>query len=66
MDRIHASHYRIRWSDKATLDWESFDTSADAEASAKKLMQSGETYTIEEHDGDCARCRAGVIFLKKA
>lgn len=59
-------HYHIRWSGKATLDWESFDTSADAEANAKKLIQSGETYTIEEHNRDCSRCRDGVIFLKKA
>lgn len=65
MDRIHV-HYHIHWFGKATLDWESFDTSADAEVSAKKLMQSGETYTIEEHNRDCLRCRVGVIFFRKA
>jgi hypothetical protein len=53
MNRIRVPHYRIRWSGNATLDWECFDTIPDAEASAKKLMQSGETYTIEEYDRDC-------------
>ena len=66
MDRLHVPHYHIHWFGKGTLDWESFDTIPDAEASAKKLMQSGETYTIEEHNGDCPRCREGVMFLKKA
>jgi uncharacterized paraquat-inducible protein A len=46
-----------------TLDWERFDTNPDAEVSAKKLVQSCETYTIEEHNGDCPRCRDGVIFF---
>ena len=59
------THYHIRWSEKG-LDWESFDTIPDAELSGKKLVQSGETYTIEEHNGDCPRCRDGVIFFRKA
>ena len=66
MDRIHVFHYHIRWSDKTTLDWESFDTIPDAETNAKKLVQSSEAYTIEEHNGDCLRCRVGVIFFRKA
>lgn len=49
-------HYHIHWSGKSTLDWERFDTTADAEASARKLMLVGETYTIEEHDASCPRC----------
>ncbi len=62
MDRIQV-HYHIHWSGNATLDWESFDTIPDG---AKKLVQSGETYAIEEHNGDCLRCRVGVIFFRKA
>jgi hypothetical protein len=38
MDRIRVPHYQIRWSGKATLDCECFDTIPDAEASAKKLI----------------------------
>jgi hypothetical protein len=49
-------HYHIRWSDRAVLDWEPFSALADAEASAKQLVRSGETYIIEEHDGACPRC----------
>jgi hypothetical protein len=49
-------HYLIKWSGKPVLDWERFDTSADAEANARKLMLPGETYTIEEHGESCPRC----------
>lgn len=50
-------HYHIHWSGKDILDWESFCSRADAEASAKQLVRSGETYNIEEHDEACPRCR---------
>lgn len=49
-------HYHIRWSGRAVLDWEPFSTRVEAEASAKQLVRSGETYNIEERDGDCPRC----------
>lgn len=51
-------HFHIRWSTKDTLDWESFASPAEAEASARKLVRLGETYTIEERDEACPRCRA--------
>ena len=54
------SHYHIRWSDRAVLDWEAFSSHAEAEASAKELVRSGETYIIEERDGDCPRCHDAV------
>jgi len=50
-------HYHIRWSQIATLDWECFTGRADADASAKQLLRQGETYTIEQHDQACLRCR---------
>lgn len=56
MDRNPNLHYHIRWSDSANLDWERFDTIAEAEVSAKQLVRLGETYTIEEFDGTCPRC----------
>jgi hypothetical protein len=51
-------HYHIHWTGKDTLDWESFNSRAAAEASAKNLVRIGETYTIEERDESCPRCRA--------
>ena len=39
------------------LDWKSFSKRAEAEASAKELALVGETYTVEELDGNCPRCR---------
>jgi hypothetical protein len=51
------SHYHIRWSGTAALDWDRFDTRVEAEASAEQLVRPRETYTIEEFDGTCPRCR---------
>ena len=57
MGHTQLPHYHIRWSGKATLDWERFSTPGEAEVSAKQLVRMGETYAIEEHDGMCLRCR---------
>jgi hypothetical protein len=65
MDHHHQVHYHIRWSGKAALDWECFNTHAEAEASAKQLLLQGETYTIEEYDDACPRCR-DTMNLKSA
>jgi hypothetical protein len=59
MNRTKLPHYHIRWSGKV-LDWEPFITLEEAEASAKQLTRLGETYTIEEYDGACARCREAM------
>lgn len=56
MDAVHVSHYHIRWSGKATLDWQGFRTREEAEAHAKELVRQDETYTLEDFDGDCPRC----------
>jgi hypothetical protein len=53
----HQVHYHIRWSGVARLDWESFSTPAQADVSANQLMRRGETYTIEQYDQSCTRCR---------
>jgi hypothetical protein len=55
---VTMTHYHIRWSGSAQLDWERFNTPAEAEASAKQLLRHGETYMIEEHNRACSRCRA--------
>jgi hypothetical protein len=60
MNRNKGLHYHIHWTRK-TLDWERFDTSADAEASARKLALPGETFTVEEHSESCPQC---MKFMK--
>jgi len=47
------------------LDYETFRTQEEAEASAEQLLRPNETYTIEERDGSCPRCRA-ALNLKTA
>ena len=56
-----ASHFHIRWSSGA-VDWERFDTRAEAQDSANQLARPSERYTIEESGHDCPPCRD---FLKK-
>jgi hypothetical protein len=53
-------HYHIRWSSRTALDWECFDTQVQAEARAKELVGPDETYSIEERDETCPRCRAAT------
>jgi hypothetical protein len=50
------NHFHIRWSSGA-LDWERFGSRAEAEEGARQLMRLGESYTVEEHDEACSRCR---------
>jgi hypothetical protein len=51
------NHYHIRWSEKDSLDWESFRLRTEADARARQLMRPGESYTIEELDAGCLQCR---------
>jgi hypothetical protein len=57
---VTMTHYHIRWSGKALLDWQCFSTPEEAKASARQLVRQGETYTIEEHDEACPRCEAAM------
>jgi hypothetical protein len=50
-------HYHIRWAGGA-LDWEVFNSRDAAEASARELARTSETYTIEKYGIDCPRCAA--------
>jgi len=54
------THYHIRWSGKALLDWQRFSAPEEAKASARQLVRQGETYSIEEHDETCPRCEAAM------
>jgi hypothetical protein len=51
------THYHILWVG-GTLDWEAFDSRDAAEASAKELARTSETYTVEKYGLDCPRCAA--------
>ena len=57
---VTMTHYHIRWSGKALLDWQRFSTPEEAKASARQLVRQGETYIIEEHDEACPRCEAAM------
>jgi predicted metal-binding protein len=57
------NHYHIRWGD-SKLDWEAFQTEEEAKASAEQLKRPGETYAIEQRDGDCQPCaKLNVEYL---
>jgi hypothetical protein len=60
LEALTMTHYHIRWSGKALLDWQSFSTPEEAKASARQLVRQGETYIIEEHDETCSRCQAAM------
>jgi hypothetical protein len=65
MDHAQLHHYHICWSDRATLDWERFRTHEDAAARAKQLAHPSESYTIEEYDRTCPRCRDAMNLKSK-
>jgi hypothetical protein len=49
-------HYHIRWSTKPNLDWQPFDTAAEAETAATYMLLPDETFTVEEAGEMCSRC----------
>jgi len=55
VEEATVQHFHIRWSG-AKLDWEPFPTQEKAERQAKELVRPGETFTVEQFNGDCPRC----------
>lgn len=50
-------HYHIRWS-SGKVDWERYNSRAEAEAGARQLIRQEGSYEIEEfRDTACPRCR---------
>jgi len=49
-------HYHIRWSD-SSLDWKPCSTQEEATKLAGQIKKPTESYTIEECDDKCERCR---------
>ena len=50
-------HFHIRWSGEAALDWQGFQSRDEAEACAKDIVRPSESFTIEEFDESCLRCK---------
>jgi hypothetical protein len=50
------NHYHIRWAN-SQLDWQAFPTEAEAREDAERLKRPGESYEIEQVNGDCQRCK---------
>jgi hypothetical protein len=50
-------HYHIWWSG-GVLDWEAFDSRAEAEAGAEQMVRLGESYVMEEYGADWVKCRS--------
>jgi hypothetical protein len=53
---LSKTHFHIRWSVGSPLDWEAFETRAEAEEVAQQLARATEIYTIEEFRRTCRRC----------
>jgi hypothetical protein len=47
------THFHIHWSGKEHLDWECFNTRADATMRALELAQPGESFRIDEIFEQC-------------
>ena len=50
------NHFHIHWIKKKILDWEPFNTHADAQARAQELAGSNEIFTVEELSVKCPVC----------
>jgi hypothetical protein len=50
---ITRTHFHIHWCGKEEIDWECFDTHADAKMRALELAQPGEEFEIEEISVQC-------------
>jgi hypothetical protein len=50
-------HFHIHWSGQEIVDWQPFDSYADAESAAQDLVRHCETYVIETLNNDmCHTC----------
>jgi len=63
-------HFHIRWAPGSALDWEAFETHAEAEATAGQLAHPHESYKIVKRTRVCRRCanfwREKVAGLSRA
>lgn len=59
------AHFHIRWG-SGRLDWEPFNSRDDAEFRAQELVRSRETYSIEQFDKSCQRCKEWRAKLLRA
>lgn len=54
----NSPHFHIHWSTKDAPDWQKFSTHAEARFHALELIMPGESFTVEEHSGDCRACQS--------
>jgi len=45
---IPGTHFHIFWTQNQLMDWQCFETRADATMRAMELAQPGETFSVEE------------------
>jgi len=55
-DSSQTYHFHIHWSEKERLDWERFDTRAEATRRALELALPGEMFSIQEFSATCPLC----------
>lgn len=65
MDTWPQAHYHIRW-DSGRVDWEPFSSREEAEWRAQEIVMSRETYSIEQFDRLCERCKAWRAKMLRA
>ena len=65
MDRTSSSsprfHFHIHWNSKENLDWEGFDSHAEALARALEIARPGEMFVIEEISATCPVCEPASL-----
>jgi hypothetical protein len=62
MDRERRNnHFHIHWIRKKILDWEPFNTHADAQARAQELAGPNEIFTVEELSVKCPVCGGKAV-----
>lgn len=57
-------HFHIRWRREAQLDWECFETRAEATERAALIAQPDEEFSIEEISAKCPLRRAMVVTAR--
>jgi hypothetical protein len=59
-------HYHIHWGNKQTLDWQCFQSYAEASKCASELAGPHEAFTIEEVSLDCPLLKAAPSRAERA
>jgi hypothetical protein len=55
-DITDSPHFHIHWSTTDQVDWQRFDTKAEADRRAVELVKPTESFTLEEFGANCPIC----------